>query len=257
MTPRVLLLDLFGTVVHFAPQVPTVEVAGAPWRTTMGWLHATAEAALPEVAFADLLGALLHVTQEISRTRAPEYREIPSRERFRRALAHVGVDAATAPTIAEQLSLAHMHHLASMTVLPDGHLDTMRQLAAQRPVALVSNFDHGPTARRVLATHGVAEFFSAIVISQEFGRRKPHPTIFAAALEAVGATPSEAWYVGDSVGDDIVGGHNAGLPVVWINAEERPLPAGLAAPSHVIRGLPALPALLDARPRAPVLPVPQ
>ena len=250
MTPRVLLLDLFGTVVHFAPQVPTVEVAGAPWRTTMGWLHATAEAALPEVAFADLLGALLHVTQEISRTRAPEYREIPSRERFRRALAHVGVDAATAPTIAEQLSLAHMHHLASMTILPDGHLDTMRQLAAQRPVALVSNFDHGPTARRVLATHGVAEFFSAIVISEEFGRRKPHPTIFAAALEALGAAPSEAWYVGDSVGDDVVGGHNAGLPVVWINPEERPLPAGVAPPTHVIGGLPDLPALLDAPARA-------
>jgi len=246
MTPRVLLLDLFGTVVHFSPQVPTDEVAGAPWRTTMGWLHATAETALPEVAFADLLGALLHVTQEISRTRAPEYREIPSRERFRRALAHVGVDAATAPTIAEQLSLAHMHHLASMTVLPDGHLDTMRQLAAQRPVALVSNFDHGPTARRVLATHGVAEFFSAIVISEEFGRRKPHPTIFAAALEALGAAPSEAWYVGDSVGDDVVGGHNAGLPVVWINPDERPLPAGVAAPTHVIGGLPDLPALLDA-----------
>ena len=245
MTPRVLLLDLFGTVVHFAPQVPTVEVAGTPWRTTMGWLQATAADALPEVAFSDLLGALMHVTQEITHARAPDYHEIPSRERFRRALLHLDVDAATAPAIAERLSLAHMQHLAAMTVLPDGHLDTMRQLAAQRPLALVSNFDHGPTARRVLATHGVTDFFSAIVISQEFGRRKPHPTIFAAALEAVGATPSEAWYVGDSVGDDVVGGHNAGLPVVWINAEERPLPAGVAAPSHVIRGLPDLPALLD------------
>ncbi len=250
MTPRVLLLDLFGTVVHFAPHVPTVEVAGAPWRTTMGWLQATAEDALPEVEFADLLGALMHVTQEINRDRAPEYHEIPSRERFRRALVHLDVDGATAATIAEQLSLAHMRHLASMTVLPEGHLDTMRQLAAQRPLALVSNFDHGPTARHVLATHGVAEFFSAIVVSEEFGRRKPHPTIFAAALEAIGATPSDAWYVGDSVGDDLVGGHNAGLPVVWINAEARPLPAGVPPPAHVIRGLPDLPALLDAPTRA-------
>jgi len=246
MTPRVLLLDLFGTVVHFAPQVPTVEVAGTPWRTTMGWLQATAEDALPEVAFADLLGALMHVTQEITRTRAPEYHEIPSRERFRRALAHLDVDPQTAPAVAERLSLAHMQHLASMTVLPDGHLDTMRQLAAQRPLALVSNFDHGPTARRVLAAHGVGDFFSAIVISEEFGRRKPHPTIFAAALDALGADPTEAWYVGDSVADDIVGAHNAGLPVVWINAEERPLPAGVAAPTHVIRRLPDLAALLDA-----------
>ena len=246
MTPRVLLLDLFGTVVHFAPQVPTVEVAGTPWRTTMGWLQATAEDALPEVAFADLLGALMHVTQEITRTRAPEYHEIPSRERFRRALAHLDVDTQTAPAVAERLSLAHMQHLASMTVLPDGHLDTMRQLAAQHPLALVSNFDHGPTARRVLAAHGVGDFFSAIVISEEFGRRKPHPTIFAAALDALGADPTEGWYVGDSVGDDIVGAHNAGLPVVWINAEERPLPAGVAAPTHVIRRLPDLAALLDA-----------
>jgi HAD superfamily hydrolase (TIGR01549 family) len=212
----------------------------------MGWLQATAEEALPEVDFSDLLGALMHVTQDIARARPPEYHEVPSRERFRRGLAHLGVDGTRAPTIAEQLSLAHMQHLAAMTVLPDGHLDAMRQLAAQRPLALVSNFDHGPTARRVLAAHGVAEFFSAIVISAEFGRRKPHPTIFAAALEALGATPNEAWYVGDSIGDDVVGGHNAGLPVVWINAEARPLPAEVAAPTHVIRGLPDLPALVTA-----------
>src|SRR3990172_5152190 len=116
MMPRVLLLDLFGTVVHFAPQVPAVEVAGTQWRTTMGWLQVAAEGALPEVVFTDLLGALMHVTQEIVHARAPEYHEVPSRDRFGRALVHLGVESTRAPAIAEQLSLAHMQHLASMTV---------------------------------------------------------------------------------------------------------------------------------------------
>src|SRR5512143_1555243 len=106
--PRALLFDLFGTVVQFQPQVPTVEVAGTPWRTTMGWLRAAAERELPHVPFDDLLPALMQVTEDIVRARPPEYFEVLSRERFRRALLRVGIATDHAGDIAERLSLAHM-----------------------------------------------------------------------------------------------------------------------------------------------------
>jgi HAD superfamily hydrolase (TIGR01549 family) len=243
--PRALLFDLFGTVVQFKPQVPTVEVAGTAWRTTMGWLRDGAERELPQISFDDLLPALMQVTEEIVRQRPPDYLEVPSRERFRRALLRLGVATGQAPNIAERLSLAHMAHLASMTVLPPEHPPLLQQLAQRYQLALVSNFDHGPTARRVLSDHGIAGFFPTTVISAEFGRRKPHPAIFEAALQGIGARANEALFIGDSVGDDVLGAHAAGVPVVWLNAKGAPLPAGTPPPQHVITQLTALPAVLE------------
>jgi len=245
MLVRALLFDLFGTVVHFAPQVPTIEVAGTTWRTTMGWLRATVERELPGVPFDQLLAALMAVTEDIVRQRPPEYREVPSRERFRRALARVGIDAAHAPDSAERLSLAHMEHLASTTLLPPAHRALLQELGSRYAIGLVSNFDHGPTARRILDRHDLASAFGSVVISEELGRRKPHPAIFAAARAALNVAPEESLFIGDSFADDVVGARRAGLIAVWLNPAGAPPPAGADPPDHEIAALTDLPALLD------------
>ena len=243
--PRALLFDLFGTVVHFKPQVPTIEVAGSAWRSTMGWLRETAEREVPHVPFEELLPALMQVTEEIVRERPPDYLEVPSRERFRRALLRVGIAGEEASVVAERLSLAHMAHLASMTVLPPAHMALLDDFARRYRLALVSNFDHGPTARRVLSDHRISAFFPTTVISAEFGRRKPHPAIFAAALRGAGVSAGDALFIGDSIGDDVVGAQRAGVPVVWLNAKAAPLPPDTPAPHHMIARLTDLPAVLD------------
>ncbi len=240
----VVLFDLFGTVIEFAAQVPTVQVAGTAWRSTMGWLRAAAERELPEVPFDDLLAALMAVTEELVRQRPPEYVEVPSRERFRRALVRCGHDQPRTPEVAQRLSLAHMAHLASRTVLPAGHTAVLEALRARHRLGLVSNFDHAPTARRIITAHGVAPFFEVIVISDEFGRRKPHPSIFAAALRAMGVRADQAFFVGDSVSDDVAGARNAQLRVAWLNATGQPLPPGAPEPHHVVGGLGDLLAIL-------------
>lgn len=243
--PRALLFDLFGTVVQFKPQVPTVQVAGTAWRSTMGWLRETAERELPGVPFDELLQALMQVTEEIVRERPPDYLEVPSSERFRRALLRVGAATEHVSDIAERLSLAHMDHLASMTALPPEHMRLLEELAGRYRLALVSNFDHGPTARRVLRDHGVAGFFHTTVISAELGRRKPHATIFEAALRGVGVSAAEALFIGDSVGDDVVGAHAAGVPVAWLNVKGAPLQPGTPPPQHVIAQLTELRGVLE------------
>jgi HAD superfamily hydrolase (TIGR01549 family) len=242
---RALLFDLFGTVVHFAPSVPAVEAATSQWRTAMHWLQETAERELPRIRFDDLLTALMEVTQEIVHQRPPEYREVPSRERFRRALLRLGIDAEQAPPVAERLSLAHMSYLASTTMLPPAHLDVLERLASRFCLGLVSNFDHGPTARRILADHGITRLFAAVVISDGFGRRKPHPEIFAAALRELDVALEEALFIGDSVSDDVVGAQNAGLKVVWLNPKRRPLPPDVKPPEYELTELRELPVLLD------------
>ena len=242
---RAILFDLFGTVINFTPGVPGIQAATSEWRAAMHWLQETAERELPQIHFDDLLTALMEVTQAIVRDRPPEYREVPSRERFRRTLLKLGIDAGRAPGLAERLSLAHMSFLASTTVLPSAHLEVLRQLAPRFQLGLISNFDHGPTARRILADHGIGGFFAAIVISDDFGRRKPHPAIFVAALRELGVTVEDALFVGDSVSDDVIGGQNAGLKVVWLNAKRHALPPDVKPPEHEIADLSELPALLD------------
>jgi HAD superfamily hydrolase (TIGR01549 family) len=245
MRPRVLLFDLFGTVVHFAPQVPTVEVAGTRWRSTMGWLRDTAARELPDVPFDDLLATMLAVTEDIVRQRPPEYREVPSRERFRRVLLRLGMEGDRAPAVAERLSLTHMAHLSAQTLLPAGHDVLLDGLGDRYRLGMVSNFDHAPTARQILADHGLVRRFDPIVISDEVGRRKPHPAIFEIALRAAGVRADEALFVGDSLPDDVAGAHGAGLRVVWINGKNEPLPAGGPAPDYVIVALAELTRLLE------------
>ena len=234
---RAILFDLFGTVVQFAPQVPTLHIAGTRWRSTMGWLRDTVARVLPEIAFDDMLTSLTTVTQEIVRARPPEYLEVPSRERFRRALLRLGVDQSAAPALAEELSVAHMGHLAATTMMPPADLAALRRLRVAYRLALISNFDHAPTARHILATHGLEDLFDPIVISDEFGRRKPHPAIFAATLARLGIANDEALFVGDSVDDDLIGAANARVRAIWINAGGEPLPVGVAEPFSIVRNI--------------------
>jgi putative hydrolase of the HAD superfamily len=61
----------------------------------------------------------------------------------------------------------------------------------------------------------------AIVDSRSHGRVKPHPTIFEAALEQLGANPDEAVMVGDSLEEDIEGARALGMRAILIDREDR------------------------------------
>lgn len=230
---RVLLFDLFGTVALFS-------AAPGAARGSFEWLRDAVAAQRPAVAFDDFTRALIEVSSALAAERVREHREVPSRERFRRALHAVQPgDAATDPQqhveSAEALSLTHMAHLAAQTHVPPEHVALLRELAHRYRLGLVSNFDHAPTARAILDRSGLWDVFAAVLISDEFGRRKPHPAIFAAALERLGAAASEALFVGDSPADDIVGAQAVGLDVAWINrhGEAPPDPP----PTYTVREL--------------------
>jgi putative hydrolase of the HAD superfamily len=244
MVTRAVLFDLFGTLVRFNVRVPIVRVGGTERQTTMPWLADVFQRELPGADFDAFLQAITAVTREIVEARPPEYVEVPSRRRFERALCRLGLPPEVANAHAARLSLAHMQHLASSVELPAGHVELLQALAPRFRLGLVSNFDHAATARALLDRLALAPFLDPIVISEDFGRRKPHPAIFAAALERIGVPPTDAVYVGDSPLDDIVGAANAGLRAVWINPHDAALPQGVPAPAASIRSLPALSDLL-------------
>ncbi len=86
----------------------------------------------------------------------------------------------------------------------------------------------------------------AAVSSSEHGWMKPHPSIFAAAMQRAGVAPDHALMVGDSVRHDVDGALGAGMRAVLLHRREGE--AGemelSARGVRVIRSLRELPALI-------------
>jgi HAD superfamily hydrolase (TIGR01549 family) len=242
---RGVLLDLFGTLITFdASRLPELEVDGRRTRTTVGALGALLAEWVPDTTPAAFWQALLSVSDEMARTRAYDHVELPSRERFRRALERVGCDDTRLLEAAVHLSRAHMRAIAEATVLPPAHAALLATLAARFPLAVVSNFDDTATGYDILVRHGIAPRVQAIVISEALGIRKPHPAVVRAGYRALGLAPAEVLMVGDTFAEDIVGARAAGVDAAWIDAAGRGVPATAEPPRFVIQKLPELAAVL-------------
>jgi HAD superfamily hydrolase (TIGR01549 family) len=246
MSYRVLLFDLFRTVMLFDPAAPTGRVKEPTWRSAMAPLRRVTAELAPTIRFDDLLDAFVAVHADIAAHYPPGHYEVSSRERYRRALLRLGVSDPGVPEIAEQLSLAQMSLLAAHAHVPDAHGALLRELARTYRLALVSNFDHAPTVHALLAQHGLRGVFAAILISIEFGQRKPHAEIFREALARLDAEPAAALHVGDAYVEDVTGARAAGIDVAWLNPNGTAVPPGGPPPTYTIRRLTDVRALLTA-----------
>jgi FMN phosphatase YigB (HAD superfamily) len=75
-------------------------------------------------------------------------------------------------------------------------------------------FSGGAVLRELLDREGLLRYFSGWAFSDEVGHYKPAPQIFEAALEALGAEPSEAAHVGDLRRTDVAGAAAIGMRTV-------------------------------------------
>lgn len=94
-------------------------------------------------------------------------------------------------------------------------LDELR--AAALRIAVVSNGIRDLT--EFVAHHSLD--VDVIVDSRSHGRVKPHPTIFQAALDALGIAPGDAVMVGDSLEEDIEGARALGMRAILVDRDER------------------------------------
>lgn len=111
---------------------------------------------------------------------------------------------------------AHYERLngAAAAVFP-GVVEGLERLRAARlRLACVTN-----KARRftlpLLERTGLAQFFDAVVTSDDAGVRKPHPGLFLHACERLGAAPEETVVIGDSA-NDAEGARAAGCRVLLV-----------------------------------------
>ncbi|MFH1008225.1 MAG: HAD family hydrolase [Candidatus Latescibacterota bacterium] len=67
-----------------------------------------------------------------------------------------------------------------------------------------------------LRTLRLEHFFDAVVISSDYGFRKPDPRVFHIALAMINVPPSEAAYIGNSFETDLIGAKDAGLAMTGL-----------------------------------------
>jgi len=91
------------------------------------------------------------------------------------------------------------------------------------PVCLVSNIDNSDLAS-ALRHNGLS--FDLIVTSEDCRAYKPRPEMFEKALSLLELSNEEVLHVGDSLSSDVRGANALGIPVLWINRQERKLRAG-------------------------------
>jgi putative hydrolase of the HAD superfamily len=132
---------------------------------------------------------------------------------------------------------AACHHFEMYEDVPD----VLRVLhATGLKIGLISN------TQRCLASFqkhfDLDGLFAVTLSSSDHGFMKPHPSIFEAALQAVGVPPAEAVMVGDSLTHDVEGARRLGMRGILVLRSGRVqiCPPGV----QVIQSLRELPSLL-------------
>jgi len=97
-----------------------------------------------------------------------------------------------------------------------GTVEMLTTLKGKYRLGLLSNLTHAPAALRIIDKLGMTSFFDAVVVSGQFGYRKPHPKVFLALLDQLGTPKEQTAFVGDNLEADIHGARQMGLQPIWM-----------------------------------------
>ena len=70
---------------------------------------------------------------------------------------------------------------------------------------------------------GLSRFFEFTIFSSVTPYRKPHPSIFNAAISRLNVKPENILFVGDDLKMDVIGAQSVGMPAAWLNRNGSPL----------------------------------
>lgn len=148
-----------------------------------------------------------------------------------------------APGKIEQLPrlLAETHRAASRYRLQPYHgvEDTIKQLFPKYHLAIISD---GQTAYAVpeLNAIGLFGYFDPVIVSGDFGYRKPDNRLFENALSAMKMEPSEVVFVGNDMYNDVHGAQKLGMKTVFFRSNQGLQEKKGVNPDYIIYDFPEL-----------------
>lgn len=206
MTTEVVLFDFFGTLVDYEPDVTRLAYP-ATHRQLAEW-----GSQLSHDEFVIHWGLSSASLEERSAVTHAEYSMIDAA-------------AAFAERSAPWLDDVQVRLLASMFLDEwrtriehiGGVADLINRLSGSFRLGVVSNTHDPAMVPDLLAAMGVSEAFEMVLLSVDHGHRKPHPSIYDAALAMMDAKPAHTAFVGDSFTADYLGPTNAGMSAYLID----------------------------------------
>lgn len=128
--------------------------------------------------------------------------------------------------------------------------DVLRELSNMGlGLGILSNIQSKRQVPDDLERYGIKELFHPIVLSCEYGRRKPDPAIFHYAARRAGVPTSSCVHIGDRISRDILGAKRVGFALaVQIRHEfTEPDEPDEPKPDAIINSMDELPSLLRKR----------
>lgn len=168
---------------------------------------------------------------------APTYRK----ESWRRGLLALGVDdEELAGELAEQFG----RERRSRPHVYEETFQVLKELQGKVKLLLLTNGCPALQQEKLDGVPELAPYFDEIVISGNFGKGKPDPSIFRHALQRLGVQSNEAIMVGDKLTTDIKGALSVGITAVWINRVGKSL-TGDIVPDYEINHLSELHGIIE------------
>lgn len=99
--------------------------------------------------------------------------------------------------------------------------NTLDKLKGNYQLLLLTNGSPDLQKTKLEITPELVPYFDQIVISGDFGRGKPDPSIFEHALSLMSLKKEEVIMVGDNLMTDVLGANRAGIKTVWINRHNK------------------------------------
>jgi len=106
-------------------------------------------------------------------------------------------------------------------------LDVLEQLAQDYTLGALTN------GNADIYKTDAAEYFDFAFLAEDIGASKPHPDMFAAALQQAGVAAGNIIHVGDDPVHDVQGARDVGMHTVWMNTRCKPWPGGTRADREI------------------------
>jgi HAD superfamily hydrolase (TIGR01549 family)/HAD superfamily hydrolase (TIGR01509 family) len=206
MTIQAVFFDMGGTIETF-------------WHTRELRLQATPELRkqLQEAGIdlhlndEQLYGVVTTGLRRYHQWRQETLEEIPTQRIWREfVLAGYPIDFYVLDSITEDLMMTIETQFYCRTLRPEvpAVLEAIRGMGLK--IGLISNVSSRGQVPMNLEKYGIRQYFDPVVLSSEYGRRKPDPAIFHYAARLANVPTSRCVYVGDRIARDIVGARKAG-----------------------------------------------
>lgn len=117
--------------------------------------------------------------------------------------------------------------------------DTIKQLHPKYRLSIVSD---GQTAYAVpeLNAVGLLEYFSPVIISGDFGYRKPDKRLFEKALAGMKMKPENVLFIGNDMYQDVFGAKKLGMKTVFFKSNQGLQEKDGVEPDYIIYNFPEL-----------------